>query len=173
MRCRLVLVRHAKAEGAHLRGDHERVLLERGVDAAVGLGRWLAQQELSPERVLVSTAVRARQTLDALQQGQQAAGAPGDAPTWPDRRIYDGGVDGVLAAVSETPEEVEVLWVVGHEPVMSTTAWELAHADDVPDHLRHELSSGLPTASAAVLETDVSWDELGFGGARLVALHTG
>lgn len=172
---RLVLIRHAKAEGAHPRGDHERALTDRGVVAAVELGRWLSGQGLAPDHVLVSTAVRTRQTLDGLVRGLgsadlDAAGAA--SRTWADRRVYDGGIDGVLAAVTETPEEADVVWVVGHEPVMSTSTWELCGADGMPDGLREELAGGFPTATAAVLEADEVWRALGFGAARLVALHT-
>lgn len=179
---RLVLIRHAKAEGAHPRGDHERGLVAEGVAAAVDLGRWLGEQALHPDHVTVSTAERARSTYAALARGlavdgSASSGEP-DAATpvrslWQDRRVYDGGVDGVLAAVAETPGDARVLWVVGHEPVMTTTAWELTQATQLPTELRQELSRGLPTATAAVMETQDEWAELGFGGARLVALHTG
>lgn len=181
---RLVLVRHAKAEGAHPRGDHERGLLAEGVAAAVDLGRWLGEQGLAPDHVTVSTAARARATYAALQRGladgvgsqadpATSSGPPHARSVWEDRRIYDGGVDGVLAVVAETPEEARVLWVVGHEPVMSTTAWELAQTAAIPADLHDELSRGFPTATAAVLQTQDRWSDLGFGGAMLVALRTG
>ena len=49
----------------------------------------------------------------------------------------------------------------------------MTQATQLPTELRQELSRGLPTATAAVMETQDEWAELGFGGARLVALHTG
>ncbi|WP_192796637.1 SixA phosphatase family protein [Serinicoccus kebangsaanensis] len=162
----LVLVRHAKAEGAHPGGDHERRLAERGWRDAEALGEMLVGQGRCPDLVLVSTAVRARETLRGLL-------GPREIQTWATRRIYDGGVDGVAEAIREVPDEVEVLWVVGHEPVMSTSAWDLGDADTVPEVAREQLSSGLSTSSAAVLELDLPWSEIGHGSARLVDVHTG
>src|SRR5699024_3729500 len=100
---RLVLVRHAKAEGSHPRGDHERGLLADGVAAAVDLGRWLARQHLQPDHVTVSTAERARATYAGLARGLTGGStSPGEPEAavpvrslWQDRRVYDGGVDGV------------------------------------------------------------------------------
>lgn len=153
----LVLVRHAKAEVAPSGpgGDHARELTARGRKDAAALGRVLDDRGWAPDLVLVSTAARAQQTLEHL------VGATA-VETWPTRRIYDGGVDGVLEAVREVPEEVGVVWVVGHEPVMSSTAWDVSD-DGEQDEGRDTLHGGLPTAAAAVLQLDVPWSDVGPG----------
>lgn len=171
MQRRLVLIRHARAQDRNVAGDHERSLTQDGRRDAAALGDWLAGRGLVPDHAVVSTAVRAGETLAALVDGT-GGGPLAEGSTWTDRRIYDGGIDGVLAAIAEAPEGAATLWVVGHEPVMSTTAWELADPSVLADDLRDELSSGLATASAAVLETDEEWAALGFSSARLIALHT-
>lgn len=164
---RLVLVRHAKAQHMNPRGDHERELAERGVADAKALGQWLLEQGQTAQLALSSTAVRAQQTLQALEE------VTGPTETWTDKRIYNGGVSGVAAAIGEAPESVEVLWVVGHEPVLSTAVWELSDEQRMPDALHAQLASGFPPATAAVLELDEGWDTLSVDGARLLALHTG
>lgn len=164
----LVLIRHAKAEvrAADHRGDHGRELVDRGRKDATALGQWLRQRDLMPQLALVSTAARAQQTLAAALGDERVE-------TWTTRRIYDGGVDGVAEALQGVPDEVTVLWVVGHEPVMSTLTWDLATEEgEDPDGLRAGLAAGLPTASAAVLEVPVPWSELGYQGARLAQWHT-
>ena len=168
---RLVLVRHAQAEGAHPRGDHERTLTEQGRADALELGRWLAAQGLAPAQVLVSTATRAQQTLAAMQQGLDG-GTPTPELVWSERRLYDGGIDGVVSAVREAPDAARTLWVVAHEPVMSTATWELSDPARRPEHLSQLLARGLPTATAAVLGMDQVWGALDLGGSALVALHT-
>lgn len=170
---RLVLVRHAETRAHHPQGDHERELTEAGVAAAVDLGRRLAGQDLAPDHVVVSTAARALATLAALWRGLLEEGGPGEARTWQDRRVYDGGPGGVLGAVHESPEDAATVCVVGHEPVMSTTTWDLADPQALPGTLRQQLASGFPTATAAVLEVDGAWSDLGPAGARLVALLRG
>lgn len=172
----LVLIRHAKAVDADPRGDHERALAPRGRADAQKLGAWLHRHGLTPDLVLVSTAARAQQTLESLlvgvaaEAGEEVAGE--DIETWTTRQIYDGGVDGVLQAVREAPGTSEVLWVVGHEPVMSTTAWDLAEASSVPHEVTSTLATGFPTSSAAVLTVADPWSELAFGGGQLVRVHT-
>ena len=60
---RLILLRHAKTEStAATGGDAARALTDRGRRDAALIGRALAQAELAPDRVLVSSATRARQT---------------------------------------------------------------------------------------------------------------
>lgn len=164
---RLVLIRHAKAQGAHPGGDHERELADRGVADAAALGGWLEEEDLLPDQVVVSTAARARTTLSAaLTDGD-------DVEIWEDRRVYDGGVHGIAEAIRETPDEASVLWVVGHEPTMSTLVWDLADEDQLQEDLRDQLSRGFPTGTAAVLTLESAWGDLGSGTCRLVALHTG
>lgn len=161
----LVLIRHAKAEGAPSRpgGDHARVLVDRGRQDAGVLGRLLTEDGWEPDLALVSTAARAWQTLEALL-GEETV------ETWPTRRIYDGGIDGVLEAIREVPAAVDVLWVVGHEPVMSSTAWDLTDVG-VPDAGREALQGGLLTASAAVVKLDGPWSDIGVGAGRLIAVR--
>lgn len=171
MKHRLVLVRHAQATEHHPRGDHERVLTEQGTADATELGVWLAQEGLAPDHVLVSTAERAQQTLAALRRGL-APDALDTEQVWHERRVYDGGTDGVLAAVGEVPDGTQVLWVVGHEPVMSTTAWELTAGQASDGSLDHQLTRGFPTATAAVLAMEGEWAVAQPGTARLGALHT-
>lgn len=170
---RLVLIRHAKTARSHPQGDHERELVEQGERDAAALAEWLDEEGLAPDLVLVSTAVRARQTLSALL-GEGAE----QMETWPTRRIYDGGVDGLLEAISEADDTAETVWLVGHEPTISTAAWELIDKDS-PDSARNpgdvagQLAHGIPTSTAIVLELDDPWSEVAPGTASFRAAHIG
>ncbi|GAA5168762.1 SixA phosphatase family protein [Ornithinimicrobium tianjinense] len=164
----LVLIRHAKAEKIHPDGDHERELAERGVADAQALGRWLAEEELAPDLVLVSTATRTRQTADRVLEGAGAS----DAEQWPDRGIYTHGPEGVLSAVREADPEAGVLWVVGHEPSMSVVTLALADPTTSSGPALAGVRDHFPTATAAVLVVDAPWADLAEGMARLAAVHT-
>src|SRR5262245_44723973 len=62
---RLMLLRHAKTETDAPSGqDHDRRLDERGRRDAAEMGHWIGRNPPFPELVLVSTAVRAKQTWD-------------------------------------------------------------------------------------------------------------
>lgn len=141
----LVLLRHAKAE-PHRADDHSRELAARGRADAVAVRGWFAQQGIAPDRVVVSTATRTRQTWELA--------SPGGPEPLLDKRLYESSVDDLLEVVRETPEDVEVLVLVGHNPSVERLAWVL---DDSPA-ARDRTKSGLPTSAVAVFEV-ASWAE--------------
>jgi phosphohistidine phosphatase len=140
---RLVLIRHAKAEQGS--PDIERPLSDRGRADAAEIGRWLATQGVKPDRVVVSPSRRTRQTWE------HAATAPVEV----DGRIYDNTVRDLLEIVRETPDDVQTLVLVGHNPSMG----ELVALID-PD-VRE-----FPTSATAIVELD-DWADARSG--RLVA----
>src|SRR3954447_4209343 len=66
---RLMLLRHAKtAHDAPSGHDQDRRLDERGRRDAAAIGTWIGRHPPLPDAVLVSTAVRARQTWEIAGQ---------------------------------------------------------------------------------------------------------
>ena len=164
---RLVVVRHAEAEqGAAT--DAERALAPAGHDDAHAAGRWLASQGVVPDHALVSAALRARQTWEAL------AGAAG-SEVEPDvsRLLYSAEPETVLDLAREVPAAVGCLLVVGHNPTMAYLA-NLLDDGEGDDAAATELTTrGFPTCSLAVFEYAGEWAELDVTSARLVAFHVG
>ena len=142
----LVLLRHAKAEERRA-DDHSRVLAPRGVADCARVREWLLAKQLRPDRVLVSTSARTRQTWDL-------AGV-GDAQPGYDAQVYDASLEDLLAVVRQTPADVATLVLVGHDPGLTLLAWTL---DDSPQ-AREWTDRGMRTAAVAVLEVD-AWPEL-------------
>ena len=60
---RLILIRHAKAADPEGVEDHGRPLSDRGRDAAAEIGRWMAENRLLPDEIVVSDAMRTRQQI--------------------------------------------------------------------------------------------------------------
>lgn len=114
----LLLMRHAKSshedEGL---SDHDRPLNTRGRRAAPRMVERLQELEqltdadLLPDRVLCSTAVRARETAEffALIDGQKR-------PIRYDQRLYHATPEGILEVVAGSGGSAERLMVVGHNP---------------------------------------------------------
>jgi phosphohistidine phosphatase len=63
----LILIRHAKSDWDDpALSDHDRPLNARGQRSAPRIGAWLAEQGVTPDAVLCSTALRTRETWDGI-----------------------------------------------------------------------------------------------------------
>lgn len=143
---RLILLRHAHSawDNPHL-GDFERVLDERGRDTAPLMGRYLAQERLVPDRVIVSGARRTRQTWDLV-----APKLPHVSDVHYDKRIYEAPWQVLLGVVRENLDEAESLMLVGHNPGLQSLALHLARRDATAS--RRRLETKYPTLGLAVLD---------------------
>jgi phosphohistidine phosphatase len=141
----LILLRHAKAVDADdFVAEHDRTLAPRGEKDAVLIGGWLAAQKLIPDRVLCSTAARARRTWEL------AATALGKTvPTEQLRELYNAGTGSLFETVRRCAEPSETLLVVGHNPGMQALAVALsapADGDAIAD-----VRAKFPTGALAVI----------------------
>jgi phosphohistidine phosphatase len=156
----LVLIRHAKA-GQDAASDEARPLAPQGVSDAQAVGRWLAEQGITPDLVVVSPAIRARQTW------RSAAGSFDKVPpTTIDPRIYENTDEAVLSVVNETDEDVTTLVVVGHNPSMHSVAVTLDDGEN-NDPARAALVESYPTAGIVVFGIEGAWAEVRMGTASL------
>ncbi len=158
---RLLLVRHANAEQTFGVDDHERRLTERGLRDAKELGRWLADEGITCDLVLCSTATRTQQTWQAAAEGGARAHEVALRPA-----IYHGGSRGVLECVHTEAGDAVTVLVVGHAPTMPSLAGVLSDgAGSSP--AQAALTEGFPTSTVAVLRYAGSWAELGPGTCEL------
>ncbi len=158
---RLVLVRHSKAADGPV--DVQRPLAGQGRADAPAIGRWLAGDGLAPDRVVVSPAERALQTWDL------AASEIDDAPSpIVDVRLYDNTIDALLEIIRETPADVGVLALVGHNPAMEELARFL---DDGRGEsaARDQMAQKYPTSGVAVLDLLAPWAQVRAGAGTLTA----
>lgn len=145
---RLLLVRHAKAaDGVP---DRDRPLTSSGLAAAGAIGRWLATQQITVDRAVVSPATRTRQTWAAM-----------GSPTAPvtDERVYDNVLDDLIMIVHETPDHVATLALVGHNPSIHALADMLGE---------DEFADGFPTGGVALFEIAAPWSDVGASASHLV-----
>ncbi len=168
----LLLLRHAKSDYPSGVGDHDRPLAPRGIREAALAGDWIRATVGDVDAVLCSTATRTRQTLE--RTGVIAPVAYVD-------RIYDStpgvvideinGVRSRFAGDIGEHGELATLLVIGHEPVMSSLALNLATDETSNSAVAQGISSKFPTSSIAVLRTTEPWDQLALGTAELVDFH--
>ena len=143
----LMLVRHAKSSWDHPGvSDHDRPLNGRGQRDAPAMGRRLAEQGLAPDRILSSTALRARTTAQLIAE---ALGFDA-ADIILDERLYGASADEVLRVIGELDGDVGTAMVVGHNPETASLAHRFS--SDI-----HEM----PTCAVAEFTFDVdAWYEL-------------
>ncbi len=148
----LILVRHAKAEPENELGDHMRALSSAGRQQAQLLGALITEQSEPVTRVLVSSALRTKETyrLIATTEGQWPSGTSLDA-------IYEAGPRDLIDLLHECEENDHCVMVVGHEPTISSLA-SMLH--DSRDDIAQQVRLGVPTATACILDVPVAWDEI-------------
>lgn len=160
----LLVLRHGKASAdPRWATDFERPLAPRGERDAPAVGRWLAAQDLAPDRVLASTAARAAATARAVVAELGDDGAPID---WHDD-LYLAPVTVLLAHLSRLPDDCARALVVGHNPGLEELVTRLSGSHP------GAADGGVPfpTCALAVLRFDGSWAGLRLGTGELLALR--
>jgi phosphohistidine phosphatase len=160
----LILLRHAKSAWPDDVADHERPLAPRGRRDAPAAGLWLRKSDCVPDRVLCSTARRARETW---QLAEEKLGA--HPPTVFEDRVYGASIVDLLDLARQTRADVRTLLIVGHDPAIRGLTLELAN--DQPGDAEAEAVARVrvkyPTAAIAVLSFSGGWAGLSPGKARL------
>lgn len=146
---RLILMRHAKTEPwSEGIDDFGRALTPQGHADAARMAQELVSLGWSPERILVSSARRARETCSevaAVMTGEKVR---------PMESLYLTGVRGLTEAVAQN-DGAETLMVIGHNPGLHDFALAILREGGAADHqASHRLSEKFPTSCAALFEAD-------------------
>jgi phosphohistidine phosphatase len=157
---RLMLLRHAKSDWSAGRPDVDRPLARRGREAAPRMGRYLSEEGLVPDLVLVSAARRTGETWALVEPFL------GPTEVRHDARIYEAPARRLLGVVQEVDPAVLGLLLIGHNPGFADLAKLLIGYGDRYAFAR--LSQKFPTAGLAVIDFDAdSWTGIGPGQGRL------
>lgn len=112
---RILLMRHAKSSWDQPgQIDKERPLNPRGQDAATAMSAWLPEQQLLPQKILHSPAVRTTQTVDILLESWLSLGHAIERE--PIDQLYLGPPQAIMETLGQTPENVETVLLVAHNP---------------------------------------------------------
>jgi phosphohistidine phosphatase len=161
----LLLLRHAKsAWDDPALSDHARPLNARGRKAAAAMALAMRDFGIVPDVVLVSSARRTLQTLEAFAPFEQGALVePLDA-------LYLASWQQMLDVIRRVPETARSVMLVGHNPGLHDLAMGLADpnasAKDAP--MLRRLAEGYPTGALAEFLVATPWQLLESGTGRLV-----
>ena len=110
----LYLLRHAKSSwGDASQRDFERPLTDRGREACVLVGEFIEEKGIELDLVLVSTAVRTRETIELVMRRAKLR-----SEVRYDDRIYEATVSQLLQVISQVDNDRENVLLVGHNPGM-------------------------------------------------------
>lgn len=158
---RLMLLRHAKSGWPANVADRERPLAARGREAAPVMGRYLADELLMPDLVLVSPAQRTLETWELV-----GAMLPERPAHHTEPRIYEASAKRLLAVVQEQDAPVRTLLMIGHNPGFEELAALLTGHGDRYASVR--MARKYPTCGLAVLDFAVEdWRDVAARGGRL------
>jgi phosphohistidine phosphatase len=142
---RILLLRHAKSAWDEPGlDDFDRPLAPRGRRAAAVMGVYLRDEDLVPDLVLCSAALRAKETWEIA--AHELAKPPA---TEHDPELYMVTAERLLKRLRKLPATVLTVLVVGHEGGVDVLARRLVGDGAAP--LRRRLGEKFATASLAVI----------------------
>jgi len=175
----LLLLRHAKSlwDDPKL-SDHARPLNGRGRASARAMRQAMRDLGLAPDLVLVSSARRTLQTLEALAPWD-------DVPlVEPMDALYLASARSMLDVLHDVTETVRSVLVIGHNPGLHELAMILVGAQaftqtaltgkdsDGSVPILERLAEGYPTCALAEFSIAGPWGQLGEGGGRIMRFLT-
>jgi phosphohistidine phosphatase len=108
----LLLLRHAKSSWSNPGlADIDRPLNKRGKRDAPRMGALLRKQDLVPDVILCSPAVRAKKTAEAVSEG---SGYEGGIEIHTD--FYPGDPDTFIGTFNSLPDQIDSIMIVAHNP---------------------------------------------------------
>ena len=157
-------MRHGKSDWSKPVSDYLRPIKKRGFLESSKIGNWLQDQGLVPQLIISSPAQRARETAETLAQQMNYSI---EKISW-NESVYMADVSELLDAIATTPEQCQRLMVVGHNPGLEDLLFYLTEEIDIPED-----GKVMPTATVAVLETDLAWSALEHSSCKLGIIARG
>lgn len=144
----LYLIRHAKsAWDSSASTDFDRPLNERGLSDAPRMAAFLRAQQIVPDQIVSSSAIRANTTARLIARGLDQD----ESTVMQDRRIYLADVHQLQSILREFPDSWESVMVIGHNPTLT----------DCANALTGDVLNNLPTCSVYGIRLAIdSWLKL-------------
>jgi phosphohistidine phosphatase len=148
----LLLIRHAKATHHNDKNDFERALTPSGVEDATVMAQRLLAQNIIPQVIISSPALRAETTANIFAEHLSLHKLPTEI------RIYEAKKDELLKVIAGLPDKYEFIALAGHNPDIS----------DAIDRLTGEYKN-VSTCAVALIEFHAdNWQEVTAGTGTLL-----
>ncbi len=153
----LLILRHGKSYKTADSDDFHRPIKDQGKRSAQRIGTWLMKEDLVPDYVISSPAVRA---IETARKACKAMGL-GNKDVVADPAIYSASRRDLLQVLAARPAIAGRVMLVGHNPGLEELLRYLCGA--LPEE-----GKLLPTATLARLGMPASWQDLPAGCANLM-----
>lgn len=142
----LLILRHAKSSWSNIAlADIDRPLNKRGKRDAPRIGTLLRTEDLVPELIISSPALRARKTAKAVSEN---CGYEGEIEI--QGEFYPGDPDSFIEAFYSIPDQIECILIVAHNPGLEELLYVLTGE-----------SARMPTSALAQVSLPVDrWTDL-------------
>jgi phosphohistidine phosphatase len=107
----LLILRHGKAAQDEGSGDRDRPLTKRGKHAAELIGHFLRDEDLVPDKIISSSALRARDTARRVAAAAKFSDVIDELD-----ELYLAEPEAYITALVERAGDAERVLVVGHNP---------------------------------------------------------
>ena len=146
---RLILMRHAKTEPWNEGiDDHARALTPVGHEAATAMALALKGEGWSPEKAIVSTARRTRETWSHLSDVFSSCDMVLED------ELYLAGERGISDIIS-AHDGAETLMILGHNPGLHDLSLHILREAGSSDHQASiRIAAKMPTGAAVLFEAD-------------------
>jgi phosphohistidine phosphatase len=143
------LLRHAKSDWSDpTLADFDRPLADRGHDAAIRMGAFMAAERILPGTIVCSAARRALETWERIAA---SLGQP-DARIEP--ALYMASSTVIIETLHGLPASPGSVLLIGHNPGMEEAALRLSGAGD--SKLLGRMGGKFPTCALAVITFDTA-----------------
>ena len=144
---RLILMRHAKTEiWSEGIDDHARALTPVGHEAAIAMGKMLKAEGWTPEKAIVSTARRTRETWAHLSD------IFGTTSVLLEEDLYLAVERGISDIIADQADAKSLI-IIGHNPGLHDLALSILRAAGSRDHQAAiRIAAKLPTGAAVLFE---------------------
>jgi phosphohistidine phosphatase len=158
---RVYLLRHAKSSWKDRSlADRDRPLARRGKRAAEAMSDHLHAEEIRPDLVLCSPALRTRETLELIEPGFR-----GEVEAKVDDQLYGASEATLFERVRTLPDEIASVMLIGHNPGLEELALALASKGEGLARMREKY----PTAALATVDLPADrWSAVERGSGELV-----
>jgi phosphohistidine phosphatase len=155
MKRHLILIRHAQSRNVEPgEKDLDRELTDSGIQDASRLARYMYLEEIIPEIICTSHAVRAKDTAQLFAEQLKLD----HSEIIIDEELYEASVRTLLSFITTLDSSLSSVMIIGHNP-------SLTH---LCEHLSKDIIGFLPPASMVHLSFDkLNWSELDKGTGHL------